>query len=442
MACILIVEDEYRLLKTLENILRSQGYHVVSARSGVQACEFLITGIFDLMLLDLSLPDMNGHEVMNLISEKDIDMTTIVLSDETTFQTVSKALRRGAFDYVEKPYRSGDILKSVKNALQAVMLREAQLTKQSNLQQSEKLYRYIVNSFPDIVFMLNNKGLFTFFNNRIESVLGYNKNELIGRHYQTIIDPLDLGRANIYFKEQLENNKSSWIAEFRLKPNNQPHNVRHFEIASFSIDKPIRNTYAAHYNTSGKFNIIGTAKDISERKKAEEFIHLHACHDTVTLLPKKALFMDILRLSIAQAKRNKYNFAIMLLDINGFSFVNDSFRLAFVNKLLKMATQRIENCLSDCDTLAHFDDKFIILLPPPSLPDEAQVSANKIIDALKTPFKVENHEVDICVSIGIASYPNDGDSIDALIQNADTAMQHAKDLGYGSFQHMNNKKMG
>jgi len=439
-ACILIVDDEYRLLKSLESMLHKQGYEVVCAQGGVQACEKLGTQEFDLVLLDLNMGDMNGHQVMNFIARKEIEVATIVVSGESSFSAVSKALRRGAYDYLRKPYDPEELLSTISSALQKVMLEKAHNTMQSRLQKSEELHRYIVNSSPDIVFMLNREGHFTFLNSKIETILGYEKKELLGQHYQEIIEASDLERANYLFEEQSSKKKGSWGSELRLKAKKQDHTARHFEVTFFPIE---RNSRLDPDNpdkprTKHIIGTYGTARDVTERKEAEEFINFQAYHDLLTRLPNRALFKDRLNISLAQAKRNKNNLAVMFLDLDRFKVVNDTLGHAMGDRLLQSVALRLENCVRKCDTLSRFGgDEFTLLLPSISSPEDARTIAKKVISALKEPFQLGEHEVFVGVSIGISVYPQGGETVDQLIQNADVAMYHVKGRGKDGYQYFN-----
>jgi diguanylate cyclase (GGDEF)-like protein/PAS domain S-box-containing protein len=440
-ACILVVDDEYRLLKSLENLLLNQGYHVVCAQGGLQACEKLSSQEFDLILLDLNMDDLNGHQVMDFIAQKDIDIATIVVSGESSFSAVSKALRRGAYDYLRKPYDSEELLSTINSALQKVLLEKAHNSMQSRLQKSEELHRYIVNSSPDIVFMLDREGNFTFLNNKVESILSYKKTDLIGRHYQTIIDPADLERANYLFDGQEGKKKGTWGSELRLRAKKQDHSPRHFEVTFFPIERQLKNSVTNISGKKNKSNIIGTygtARDITERKEAEEFINFQAYHDLLTRLPNRALFKDRLNISLAQAKRNKNNVAVMFLDLDRFKVVNDTLGHAMGDRLLQSVALRLEGCVRKCDTLSRFGgDEFTLLLPSISSPEDARTIAKKVISTLKEPFLLGEHEVFVGVSIGIAVYPNAGTTVDQLIQNADVAMYHVKGRGKDGYQYFN-----
>ncbi|MFT6908110.1 MAG: diguanylate cyclase (GGDEF)-like protein/PAS domain S-box-containing protein [Oleiphilaceae bacterium] len=436
-ACILIVDDELRLLESLDSLLKAQDYQTVCAQGGLEACNQLSNHTFDLILLDLNMADMNGHQVMDFISQNELEVATVVISGESSFSSVSKALRRGAYDYIRKPYDPEELLSTVNSALQKVILEKAHNSMQTRLQKSEELHRYIVNSSPDIVFMLDKGGRFTFLNNKLESILGYKKTDLIGRHYKCIIDPADVERAHYLFEEQSGKRRESWGSEIKLLAKRQNHSARHFEITFFPIERQFSKTP----NSIAQSSIIGTygtARDITERKEAEEFINFQAYHDLLTRLPNRALFKDRLNISLAQAKRNKSNLAVMFLDLDRFKIVNDTLGHAMGDRLLQSVAQRLESCVRNCDTLSRFGgDEFTLLLPTLSSVEDARTIAKKIISTLKDPFILGDHEVFVGVSIGISVYPNGGSTVEQLIQNADVAMYHVKGRGKDGYQYYN-----
>ena len=140
-ARILVVDDEHRLLTSLESLLNSHGFRVTTALGGINACKALKSEHFDLVLLDLNMPDVDGHQVMDYIAEHDMDPAVIVVSGESSFSAVSKALRRGAYDYLRKPYDTEELVNTTRNCLQKVMLEQAHHAMQARLQKSEELHR-------------------------------------------------------------------------------------------------------------------------------------------------------------------------------------------------------------------------------------------------------------------------------------------------------------
>lgn len=441
-ARILVVDDEERLLTSLQELLVANNYQVDAALGGKNACAQLCKQHYDLVLLDLRMGDFSGHQVMDFMSDKGINTATIVVSGESSFSAVSKALRRGAYDYLKKPYVPEELLATVENALQKKLLEKAHNAMQLRLKKSEELHRYIVNSSPDIVFMLDREGRFTFINNKVESVLGYDKRSLLGQHYSTFINSKDTERASYIFKDSDPSERATRTLELHLKPSNDSRAQRFFEVTVFPIESRA-NEISTHSNqanreNSGKRKLIGTygtARDITERKEAEDFINFQAYHDLLTRLPNRALFKDRLSLAITHAKRNTQSLAVMFLDLDRFKVVNDTLGHAMGDRLLQSVSMRLENCLREGDTLSRFGgDEFTLLLPDISSKEDARKIARKVINVLKEPFILGEHEVFVGVSVGIAMYDEAGSNVEQLIQNADIAMYHVKGRGKDGYK--------
>jgi len=431
-AKILIVDDEQRMLSSLETLLSSEDYQVFTAKGGSKACETLLEESFDLVLLDLNMPDVDGHQVMDFITEQQIEIAIIVVSGETSFSAVSKALRRGAYDYLRKPYDPHELITTTRNCLHKVMLERAHDAMQARLQKSEELHRYIVNSSPDVVFMLDKQGRFTFLNRKVESLLGYTKHDLLGKHYETIVDAEDKKRAKYIFNEHSTKRDGAWSSELRLVVKKDEHTPRHFEITFFPIERKVRTKGKEGMQVVGTF---GTARDITERKEAEEFINFQAYHDLLTRLPNRSLFKDRLNHALAQADRNKSKVAVMFLDLDRFKVINDSLGHAMGDRLLQAVALRLENVLRKCDTLSRFGgDEFTLLLPNLTSTEDARVIAKKVINTLKEPFMLGEHEVCIGVSIGISMSPIAGTTVEKLIQSADIAMYNVKSRGKDGYK--------
>jgi diguanylate cyclase (GGDEF)-like protein len=185
----------------------------------------------------------------------------------------------------------------------------------------------------------------------------------------------------------------------------------------------------------GFVGTYGTARDITERKEAEEVINFQAYHDLLTRLPNRALLKDRLALAIAQAERNKRKLAVMFLDLDRFKIVNDTLGHTTGDRLLKAVANRLQSCLRSGDTLSRFGgDEFMLLLPEVRTRDDVVVIAAKILERLSAPFSIDGHELFVGASIGIALYPEAGGSEEALIQNADIAMYHVKGGRRNSYQ--------
>ncbi|MDO6441062.1 MULTISPECIES: EAL domain-containing protein [unclassified Marinobacter] len=436
-ARILVVDDEPRLVDALASLLRSCGYDVTEAHGGRHACELIDTLRFDLVLLDLRMPEVDGFAVMAHLANQQPECGSIVISGESSFTAVSRALRRGALDYVRKPFDPEELIATVKGVVGKQSLLKAHEDIQVRLEKSEALHRYIVNSSPDIVFMLDAGGRFCFINSKIEILLGYKPTELCGQHFRNILDDRDFAKGTNALNAPDISADNPRTLEIRLKTRGSRRATRHFEITAFPIDP---QNWTHDHNTGGSGSgqracYYGTARDVTERKEAEAFINFQAYHDLLTRLPNRALFKDRLELAITHARRGGQQLAVMFLDLDRFKIINDTLGHAMGDRLLQAVTQRLESCIRKGDTLSRFGgDEFTLLLPSVHGHEDASQIAKKLIKTLKAPFLLGEHEVFVGVSIGIAIYPEAGDSMDQLIQNADIAMYHVKARGKDSYR--------
>lgn len=179
--------------------------------------------------------------------------------------------------------------------------------------------------------------------------------------------------------------------------------------------------------------------DISERKANENRIHYLAYYDSLTQLPNRALFQDRLQSSLQQAARHGGSIALMFLDLDRFKPINDSLGHAAGDRMLRDVAVRLSLCVGDGDTVARMGgDEFTLLLQPEDSRDEALSRAmhvaERILISLSEPFVLSGREFFVTASIGIALSPQDGEDMNQLMKNADTAMYHAKERGKNNFQ--------
>ncbi len=434
---ILVVDDDQRLLTSLATLLRQAGYQVTEALGGHVACQTLKEQSFDLAMLDLRMPGIDGFDVMSYAASARPECGVIVVSGESAFTSVSRALRRGALDYIKKPFDPEELLETVRNVLGQQSLLRDHADVQTRLKKSEALHRYIVNSSPDIVFMLDQDGRICFINNKVNTLLGYLPAELIGQHFSIILDDQDVARGTYAILDTSVSSDNPRTLELRMKTRGSRKANRHFEVTAFPIapDTWPHIKDGSDRMSGQKARFYGTARDVTERKEAEAFINFQAYHDLLTRLPNRALFKDRLNLAITHARRNNQKLAVMFLDLDRFKVVNDTLGHAMGDRLLQAVTRRLEGCLRKGDTLSRFGgDEFTLLLPAIHGDDDAKHIAQKLIDALTTPFTLGEHEVFVGISIGIAVFPEAGQSMDQLIQNADIAMYHVKGRGKGDYR--------
>ena len=430
-AKVLLVDDEPRLLSSLVELLKGRNFELTMAANGSEAIQHLSNGTFDLVILDLRLPDISGHDIMDFMNTQASGANVIVTSGDREIEAAIGALKRGAYGYLRKPYAPEELIQTVDNALQHRRLQFENRHMVKLLESSERKYRYLVNSSPDIIYTLDANGLFTFINDRAEQLLGYTRKELLGQHYTVLVHEEDVQRANYVFKEGRSERRASRSVELRLKSRLAYGESRTFSNALVMIARDANDkTHPKNSEVAEPFGIYGVARDITDRKKADELIAYQAYHDILTDLPNRVLFKDRLGLAVFQAKRNGTGLALMFIDLDRFKLVNDTLGHGVGDELLQITANRLKTCLRRGDTLARLGgDEFTIVLPDMIDRQDAALIADKLLTALRLPFELAGQMVHISASIGIAMYPDDGETADELIGHSDMAMYHTKAEG-------------
>ncbi len=428
---LLLVDDDSLHLQSLTALLKTAGHQTTAVDNARAAMQLLEGKEFDLVLLDLRMPGQGGNAVMDHIQACALDVAVIVVSGESHIDAAIGALRRRADDFVRKPYLPADLLRSIDHTLQRQRLVAENRRMAQQLEHSERLYRHLVDSSPDMIYMLDPQGQFTFVNDRFESLLGIERDSLIGRHYSSVIHDDDLPAARHVFHERRTGDRAARNVELRLQPLSmlpaQPEGGPGIKTLLFNSIAMYATTIPEAAAPPFYAGTYGVARDITERKRAEELISHQAYHDILTDLPNRILFRDRLDVAMLQAMRSGCELAVMFIDLDRFKMVNDTLGHLLGDDLLKEAASRLKDVLRAGDTLARLGgDEFIIMLPRLGSREDASVVARKILECLQFPFLLAEHEVRISASIGIAVYPAHGTTIEQLLAHADIAMYRVK----------------
>tara|TARA_R110000737_G_scaffold34232_2_gene52650 strand:+ start:3430 stop:4362 length:933 start_codon:yes stop_codon:yes gene_type:complete len=199
---------------------------------------------------------------------------------------------------------------------------------------------------------------------------------------------------------------------------------------------PIIISGVALTDTDGRKIVLGIIEDISKRKAYEHKLEHYALYDPLTNLPNRRLLSESLQQSLAQCKRDKKSLALLMIDLDKFKPVNDTFGHKIGDKLLIKIAQRITDIVHrESDTVARLGgDEFVIILPKITKTQDAVKIAERICNALAKPFHIEKNSITISSSIGIAMFPEHGNNEKALMVNADVAMYKVKNENRGSFK--------
>jgi diguanylate cyclase (GGDEF)-like protein len=224
------------------------------------------------------------------------------------------------------------------------------------------------------------------------------------------------------------------VADFRLAVPDAGERVIHAE------------AYVVCREDGQPLRLEGTAQDVTERRRAEEQIQFLAHHDALTGLGNRRMFTERLRGSIDNARRRGKLLGVLFLDLDHFKRINDTLGHTLGDELLRGVAGRLLQCVRGSDAVgragAEFasaisrlgGDEFTVLIDQIDDPQGLSLVAARILELLARPFDLGGHEVVVGASIGIAAWPLDGDDVDTLLRNADSAMYHAKEHGRGRYQ--------
>lgn len=204
-----------------------------------------------------------------------------------------------------------------------------------------------------------------------------------------------------------------------------------FEILGIKGKRRWVETHAAPLSTGkdGIVHLLGITRDVTERKRSEERIRYLANFDALTGLPNRTQLDSHLNFALSLAKRTNGMFAVMFLDLDKFKDINDSLGHRIGDALLVEVSHRLREALREEDTVSRLGgDEFILMFPGCDVLGAAHV-ARKLLDSINSPYRIEQYDLTVSASIGITLYPNDGDDLDSLFKNADTAMYRAKKYG-------------
>jgi diguanylate cyclase (GGDEF)-like protein/PAS domain S-box-containing protein len=288
------------------------------------------------------------------------------------------------------------------------------------LRESEGRFRTLAETAPSAIFIYQGAG-FIYANASMAALTGYAREELGSMNLWDMVHP--------DYKDLI---RGRGLA--RLRGDEAPTGYQ-FKIVRKDGEERWVDFSAAVIDVGGRPAVLGTAFDITKRKEAEEQIKNLAYHDALTGLPNRLLFNDRLSVAVAQAHRQGYRLAIFFLDVDRFKVINDSLGHSLGDRLLQGVARRLQSSVREGDTVARLGgDEFILLLPALNRTEDVAKVAEKILDSLKLPFRLEGRELYVTASMGISLYPDDGGDAETLIKNADTAMYRAKEQGRDNYQ--------
>jgi PAS domain S-box-containing protein len=268
---VLIVDDDPRMCDSLKALLSNRDYQLQICNSASEALECLAKNNFDLVLLDIVMPDMSGLQIMDYINSQGTETLIIVITGHASIESAIESLRKGAYDYLRKPFEPEELLTTVDNCLHFKNLKRENKFLRGKLMVSEERYRYMVQNSPDIIYMLDEHGNFMFLSHAVERLLNLNIDHLVGKHYTIVIHDEDLDKAKYFFNERRTGDRDASGITLRLKVSNDKDELNNSEVSHLTIELKSKGIYDKEVTEESKkfLGTYGVARDISDRKRLE-----------------------------------------------------------------------------------------------------------------------------------------------------------------------------
>lgn len=418
---ILIVDDDEVIRMLLRQFLEGEGYTVIEAENGPAALEKVGEQAFDLIILDIAMPGIDGPGVCAHIRSSLPDPPPILmitaLDDE---KSIERSYNAGAVDYIRKPLR----WPVLKNRIRYIL--GSHRAKQE-LELLSRNYEMILDAAANGICGLDDKGLISYINPAALKMLGYRNDEVFGRDCREIFKISMPGSEDFsedccpYFEQQGLQTTICYDEGRMLRKDG----------TSFPVDfrsTPIRQ---------GQWLMGGVVvfQDVTERQEAAELIRYMANHDPLTNLPNRNYFRRRLPQAISLAKRYGRILCLLFIDLDRFKPINDQYGHGVGDIVLMQVAERLRRALRTSDSVCRLGgDEFVILLESTETLEGATLVAQKAIESLNEPIEAGDHICFIGASIGISVFPNDCVDAETMLRHADIAMYEAKKKGRNCWQ--------
>src|SRR6202165_1440202 len=416
---VLLIDDDRYHAKAIKEALLATG----DGLSNFEWVRTLSSGLERLahegvwaIFLNLFLPDSRGVDTLDRLLSVTSTTPIIVLGGVDDEDVCKAAMLHGAQDYLlEGHVDSYSFARAIRNII------EREIARQELFAEKERA-QVTLNSIGDAVLSTDISGNVTYLNVVAGHMTGWSRKEAVGRPLTEvfqIIDGTTHKPAQNPLELAIEENRTVGLTANCIL------------VRRDGYETAIEDSAAPIHDRDGHVSgAVIVFHDVSmARAMVLEMSHL-AQHDILTDLPNRLMLNDRLTQAISLARRNYHQLAVLFLDLDGFKHINDSLGHAIGDKLLQSVAARLSACVRASDTVSRQGgDEFVILLPEVTHAQDATVCADKMLEILRSPHRVDEHDLHVTASIGIVTYPDDGTDAETLMKHADFAMYHAKDSG-------------
>ena len=418
-ATIVVADDDAATRYVVSSTLAHEGFTVVEASDGQEAIDAFQNGQPDLILMDVEMPGLNGYQACSIIRDREngADLPIVMVTGHDDSESIERAYEVGATDFISKPINWSLIGHRLRYILRGAQNYRA-------LGDSEAENRALIAAIPDRIFIVDANGVILSRLSGAGAPDDIDNEGLPGKSIESVVSArcrTDIARC----------------LESVLSTGN--HTTLEYELSIAGSDPRWFESRFVHH---AEQKVLVIVRDISNRKLAEQKIHNLAYFDSLTGLPNRPLFKERFHSILKNVNSPNDELAIFNIDLNRFKRINDtlgpsigdavlaelSIRLSdFAESLrhdLKSGTIEPESCLACLG-----GDEFALLLSGLSHQVDFTIIAERLRKIIAKPLVLNGHEFVVTASIGVATFPDHGDSVEVLLKNAEAARNEAKRLG-------------
>ena len=420
--CVLLIQCNPADVRLISKALTTPSHSILEVESVNRvpdALERISKGGVRSIIMDIEMPE--GLTRFEELLSAAPHIPILILSGTETECIARQAVEQGAQDYMLKNQLEQFRLKRVVRSMIELKSKE-----EAAIQQQERA-DVILSCTGDAVLISDAAGFVRHLNEPAESLTGWSCREALGRSLGEVFQTIDASSRQV---------TGDPLATAVGEKKHVPLCSNCVLVQRNGLEVAIEGSAAYTRDAMGnKTGAIFVFNDISAaRAKSLELSHL-AQHDFLTDLPNRVLLNDRITQAISFAARYSKQLAVMFVDLDGFKRINDSLGHTVGDKLLQSVASRLVACVRRSDTVSRLGgDEFVVLLYQVEHAEDAAFISKKILSSLAEPFSIDQKHLDISASIGVSTYPGDGQDAESLLHKADTAMYAAKKLGRNNCQ--------
>jgi diguanylate cyclase (GGDEF)-like protein/PAS domain S-box-containing protein len=420
--CVLIVDSNQDGSEFVAGAVAgsNEKVHIETTAEASSALEQIRQGSAQMVILDISGARKQDKATLEQIISAAPHLPILILTDAENEVLARQLAQTSTHDYVLKE----DLQQFRLRRIVRGMIETSEKREEAFLQQ--QCANAALACTSEAVLFADPGGRVQRMNGAAEHLTGWSQAEAAGRPLHEVLPVMD--SQNAMAMEEVQHLKNGGRAEglpTSVLLTRRDKKEMTIQTRSMSI-----RDYSGNYTgTVVVFHDVGAA-----RAKTLELSHL-AQHDFLTDLPNRVLLNDRIKQAIASAARYHKQLAVMFVDLDQFKKINDTYGHATGDKLLQSVAGRIVGCVRRSDTVSRQGgDEFIVLLSEVSHAEDSVFIARKILGALSTPYSIDQKHLCMSGSIGVSTFPDDGQDAETLIHKADTALYDAKKLGRNNYQ--------